>query len=74
MPRTVKGNRNKNRRWHPWEVYVIHIMALLPELKQVINYVAQSKTLKNTDLKKVPLTSGSLVFQGLLGSAARPVL
>lgn len=40
-----------------------------------LNCVAHIKTLENTDLGEVPsnVTSGSLTFQGLLGSAARPL-
>lgn len=45
-------------------------------LKQGINCVVWNKTVENTDPGKVAshVTSGSSTFQGLLGSAIRPVL
>lgn len=76
MPGTVQGYGNKNRRRHPWEVCVPSYHGSFFILKQVLNCVAHNKTLKNSDLGKAPsnLNLGFLVFQGLLSSAARPVL
>lgn len=76
MPGTVQGHGNKNGRRHSQEICVLSYRGSFFFLKQVMNHVAHSKTLKDTNLGKAPsnLTSGSLVFQGLLGDAARPVI
>ena len=65
VPDTVLGTGNTKRRRYSWEVYLRSYWDSFFFLKQIMNCVAYSKTLENTDLGKVPsnIISASLTFQ-----------